>query len=101
MGSAVVDGWVGRLLKRARLSYQRTGKSLKHKQNPDAVEQKAAELLILEKGDGGSGEEPRGAGPRDRLIDVCHVDEAGFAPTLPMGYTRVFRRHPLRVPYEF
>jgi len=42
--------WLSRLLKRNRLSYQRTSRSLKHKQDPCAVEEKAAELALLEKG---------------------------------------------------
>lgn len=42
--------WLPRLLKRNRLSYQRTSRSLKHKQDPQAVEEKAAELVLLEKG---------------------------------------------------
>lgn len=42
--------WLSRLLRRNRLSYQRTARSLKHKQDPQAVEEKAAELALLEKG---------------------------------------------------
>lgn len=42
--------WLSRLLKRNRLSYQRTSRSLKHKQDPQAVEAKAVELALLEKG---------------------------------------------------
>src|SRR5437868_3507841 len=42
--------WLSRLLKRNRLSYKRTSKSLKHKQNPHEVELKRAELQTLEKG---------------------------------------------------
>ena len=43
---------VGRVrhhLKRARLSYQRTHRSVRHKQNPDQVAQKKAALEALEK----------------------------------------------------
>ncbi len=36
-------------LKRAKLSYQRTSRSLKHKQNPDEVAKKQAVLKALEK----------------------------------------------------
>jgi transposase len=49
-GVRLSPNWLRRLLKRARLSFQRTSKSLKHKQDPDAVEQKAQELALLEKG---------------------------------------------------
>ena len=42
--------WLSRLLKRNRLSYKRTSRSLKHKQDPQAVELKRAELQTLEKG---------------------------------------------------
>jgi transposase len=42
--------WLSRLLKRNRLSYQRTARSLKHKQDPCAVEEKALELALLAKG---------------------------------------------------
>ena len=42
--------WLGRLLKRARISYKRTHRSLKHQQDPDTVAAKQAELVELEKG---------------------------------------------------
>ena len=44
---------VGRMrkqLRRARLSWQRTSRSLQHKQKPEEVAQKKAELATLEKG---------------------------------------------------
>lgn len=41
---------LGTLMRRAKLSYRRTERSLKHKQDPEAVEQKRAELQELEKG---------------------------------------------------
>lgn len=40
-----------RWLRRARLSYQRTGRSLKHKQDAEEVKAKTAELAELEKGE--------------------------------------------------
>lgn len=49
-GVRLSPNWLRRLLKRARLSYQRTSKSLQHKQNPHEVELRAAELQTLEKG---------------------------------------------------
>jgi transposase len=40
---------VGRVLRRARLSYKRTHRHLKHKQKPEEVAAKKAELATLEK----------------------------------------------------
>ena len=34
------------------------------------------------------------------MIDVCHVDEAGFAPTSPMGYSWSPVGQPMKVFYE-
>ena len=45
---------VGRMLRRARLSYKRTHRHLKHKQKPEEVAAKQAELAALEKGGIGS-----------------------------------------------
>jgi transposase len=42
--------WVGKLLRRAKLSYKRTSRSVKHKQDPEQVKAKAEELAELEKG---------------------------------------------------
>ena len=41
---------VRRKLRQAHLSYKRTGRHLRHKQNPEAVATKKAELAALEKG---------------------------------------------------
>ena len=46
---ALSTGWVRRLLKRERLSYKRTPRRLKHKQDPVQVETKRTELQALEK----------------------------------------------------
>lgn len=47
------------LLRRAGLSYRRTERTLQHKQDPPAVEQRRAELRELEKGEtGGAGTSP-------------------------------------------
>jgi transposase len=40
---------LARRLKRARISYKRTGRSLKHKRKPEEVETKAAEMAAHEK----------------------------------------------------
>lgn len=42
--------WLGRLLRRAKLSYKRTSRSLRHKQHPQGVAAKTADLRTLEKG---------------------------------------------------
>lgn len=42
--------WLGRLLRRAKLSYKRTSRSLTHRQKPEEVAQKRADLQTLEKG---------------------------------------------------
>ena len=42
--------WLSRLLGRAKLSYKRTSRSLRHKQDPDEVAAKTADLRTLEKG---------------------------------------------------
>jgi transposase len=42
---------LGRLLKRANVSYKRTQRTLKHKQDPQAVAEKQADLQTLEKGE--------------------------------------------------
>jgi transposase len=49
-GLRLTPDYLARRLKRAKLSYKRTVRSLKHKQNPEAVAQKQAELATLEKG---------------------------------------------------
>jgi transposase len=41
--------YLSRRLKRARIAYQRTGRSLKHKQNLDEVDRKGAEMAAHEK----------------------------------------------------
>jgi putative transposase len=41
---------LSRMLKRAKLSYKRTTRSLEHKQNPDEVQRKSADLQTLKKG---------------------------------------------------
>jgi transposase len=43
--------WLGRLLKRAQVSYKRTQRRVQHQQDPGQVAGKAAELKELEKGE--------------------------------------------------
>jgi transposase len=49
-GLRLTPDYLARRLKRAKLSYKRTGRSLRHKQDPVQVETKQAELATLEKG---------------------------------------------------
>jgi len=50
-GVRLTPEWLAFLLHRAKLSWKRTSRSLKHKQDPEEVKQKAAELAELEKGE--------------------------------------------------
>jgi transposase len=49
-GVRLTPDWLGRRLKQAKLSYKRTYRSLKHKQDPVQVERKRAQLEQAEKG---------------------------------------------------
>ncbi len=49
-GPQVTPGWMATLMTRAELSYKRTQRRLKHKQDPEAVAQKREELAEAEKG---------------------------------------------------
>ena len=49
-GPQVTPGWLATLMTRAELSYKRTQRKLKHKQDPAAVAQKREELAAAEKG---------------------------------------------------
>jgi len=75
-------------LKRAQLSYQRTSRSLRHKQDPTQVAARTAALEGLQK---------KGAAG---LLDLCHLDEAGVGMTLPPSSSWFPRGARLRVPYE-
>ena len=48
-GVRLTPDYLSRRLKRARIAYKRTGRSLKHKQQPAEVERKAAEMAAQEK----------------------------------------------------
>jgi transposase len=49
-GVRLSPGHLGQQLKRAKLSYKRTNRSLKHQQDPEVVAEKQADLETLEKG---------------------------------------------------
>jgi transposase len=63
------------LLKRRRFRWKRTKRSVRHKGDPDRRAAAELELARLKR--------------RARLgqIDLWYLDQAGFAPTLPTGYT--------------
>jgi transposase len=48
-GVRLTPDHLSRRLKRARIAYKRTGRSLKHKRKPEEVEQKAAQMAVHEK----------------------------------------------------
>jgi putative transposase len=48
-GVRLTPDHLSRRLKRARIAYKRTGRSLKHKRKPEEVEQKAAQMIAHEK----------------------------------------------------
>ena len=50
-GVRLTPGHLGRLLKRAGWSYKRTERALKHKQDPEQVRERQADLETLEKGE--------------------------------------------------
>lgn len=50
-GVRLTPDHLGRRLKQARLSYKRTARSLRHKQDPEQVAVRQAELAALEKGE--------------------------------------------------
>ena len=77
-----------RRLKRARITYKRSSRSVKHKQKPEEVAAQKREMAAQEqRGDQGE-------------IDVAHLDEVGFAPTLPTSYSWYPVRERLVIPYE-
>ncbi len=49
-GIRVTADWLGQVMRRSGLSYKRTSRTLKHKQKPEQVASKAADLATIEKG---------------------------------------------------
>ena len=66
---------VGRHLKRLKAGYRRTAQTLKHKQDP-AKAQRAGKVLANLKAKTTAGS-----------IVLYYLDECGFSPTLPVGYS--------------
>jgi transposase len=66
---------VRRYLKRMKAGYRRTAHSLKHKQDPAKAERAGKVLANLK------------AGAAVGSIRLYYLDECGFSPTLPVGYS--------------
>ena len=66
---------VRRYLKRMKAGYRRTASTLKHKQDP-AKARRAGEVLANLKAKAAAGS-----------IQLYYLDECGFSPTLPVGYS--------------
>jgi transposase len=74
-GLSVHPDYLAALLKRRRFRWKRTKRSVRHK--ADAERQAAAEVELARL----AWQARRG------LLDLWYLDQAGFAPTLPTGYT--------------
>ncbi|WP_158621478.1 IS630 family transposase [Corallococcus aberystwythensis] len=78
---------VRRYLATMGAGWRRTKMSLTHKQKPDAVSQARARLLRLKKS-------------REGKLDLYFLDECGFSPTQPTGYSWAAGGTRKLVPYE-
>lgn len=78
-----------RYLRQLRAGYRRTASTLRHKQDPVKV-QRAKQVL-------GNLQRRAEAG----LLDLDYLDECGFAPSLPCGYSWTLPGDRKRVPYEY
>jgi transposase len=74
-GICLGDRQVRRHLKRLGARYRRTASTLKHKQDPAEVE-RAGRILANLKAKAAAGE-----------LALYYLDECGFSPTLPIGYS--------------
>lgn len=79
---------VRRYLKRLGARYRRTAQTLKHKQDPAKAE-RAGRVLGNLKAKAAAGE-----------VVLYHLDECGFSPTLPVGYSWGLPRQRKLVRYE-
>ena len=85
---AVHPDHLRRLLRRRRFRWKRTKQSVAHKRDPVLYETKQAALAQLR------------ADAQAGMLDLYFLDQSGFAPTLPIGYT--WARQGVRkvIPYE-
>jgi len=74
-GVRVHPDYLRGLLKRRHFRWKRTKRSLRHKGDPDRRAAAELELARLRRR------------ARQGAIDLYYLDQAGFAPTLPTGYT--------------
>jgi putative transposase len=79
---------VRRHLKRIGAGYRRTASTLKHKQDPAKAE-RAGRILDNLKAKAAVGE-----------VNLYYLDECGFSPTLPAGYSWTLAGQRKRIPYE-
>jgi transposase len=80
---------VRRYLKLLKAGYRRTASTLEHKQDPPKVERVEATLASVKK--------KAAAGQ----LKLFYLDESGFAPSLPVGYSWCLPGQRKRVPYEY
>jgi len=85
-GLRLTPDYLARRLKRAKLSYKRTARSLKHKQDPEQAQRKQAELATLEKGGSRSpGSVPsRRSGLRPDVADELQLVAGGTTAADPV-----------------
>jgi putative transposase len=79
---------VRRHLKRLKAGYRRTASTLKHKQDPAKAERAGHVLANLR------------AKAADGAVKLYYLDECGFAPTLPTGYSWTLLGQRKFIPYE-
>jgi transposase len=87
-GIALGPRQVRRHLRRIKAGYRRTAATLKHKQDPAKAE-RAGRILDNLKAKAAAGE-----------LTVYYLDECGFSPTLPVGYSWSLPGQRKRIRYE-
>jgi putative transposase len=88
-GVALSPRQLRRYLRQLRAGYRRTASTVRHKQDPVKVEQAKRVLDNLRQ---------RAAAGQ---LDLDYLDECGFAPSLPCGYSWTLPGDRKRVPYEY
>ncbi len=88
-GVALSPRQVRRYLRGMRSRYRRTAGTVKHKQDPAKAARARAVLgNLIDRAEAG-------------LLDLVYLDECGFAPSLPTGYSWSLPGQRKRVPYEY
>jgi transposase len=88
-GVALGPRQVRRYLKRLRAGYRRTASTVRHKQDPVKAA-RAAAVLANRRAKAEAGE-----------LDLFYLDESGFAPSLPCGYSWALPGQRKRVTHEY